>query len=156
MTTQLQTQSANPSDADRNITMLDLDAEYADWQRNEPMPIETPDLINGVTPAYWSALIGFSDEPDSEFVSSENLLGLLQQLESDYGLPTGTAERFKRHYEDASSVSETEELRYAVAWDAYHEALDSDDDMATLARLYGQHMRMPLFNRINAHGVFTF
>jgi hypothetical protein len=38
MTTQLQTQSANPSDADRDITMLDLDAEYADWQRNEPPP----------------------------------------------------------------------------------------------------------------------
>lgn len=96
-----------------------------------------------------------SDET-SEFAGTNDFLGMLQQLESDYGLPCGTAERFKRHHDDASSAPETEELRYTAAWDAYHEALDSDDDMATLARVYGLHVRMPLFDRISANGTLIF
>lgn len=95
-------------------------------------------------------------QPEAEPIACTDFLGMLQQLESDYGLPSGTAERFKAVYDDAAAVSDTEQTRYAAAWDAYHEALDADDEMATLARVYGQHTRLPLFERINAEGTFNF
>jgi hypothetical protein len=137
MTTLASLETANPNDADRDVALLDLDTEYSSYHRNEPLPAEFPgDTI--------------------EFAASDDFLGMLQQLVSDYGLPSGTAERFKRHHDDASNVPETEELRYTAAWDAYHGALDSDDDMATLARVYGLHVRMPLCDRISADGVLIF
>jgi hypothetical protein len=81
---------------------------------------------------------------------------ILKQLEDQYGMPVGTAERLLSVYETASSVPESEEMRYASAWDAYNEALDADDDMATLARIYAEHCQLPLFERINAQGTFVF
>jgi hypothetical protein len=137
MTTLASLETANPNDADRDIALLDLDTEYSSYHRHEPLPAEFPD-------------------DTIEFAASDDFLGMLQQLVSDYGLPSGTAERFKRHHDDASNVPETEELRYTAAWDAYHGALDSDDDMATLARVYGLHVRMPLCDRISADGVLIF
>ncbi len=126
MTTLASLETANPNDADRDIALLDLDTEYSSYHRNEPLPAE------------------FSDDT-IEFAASDDFLGMLH-----------TAERFKRHHDDASNVPETEELRYTAAWDAYHGALDSDDDMATLARVYGLHVRMPLCDRISADGVLIF
>jgi hypothetical protein len=91
----------------------------------------------------------------SEIETSDSLR-TLQEFESELNLAPGTAERFKAIRDDASSVSETEESRYAAAWDAYHEALDADKDMAILAQIYGQRVRMPIYERIDATGAFTF
>lgn len=91
-----------------------------------------------------------------EIIESDEFLRTLQQLETKSDLPTGTAERFAAIHTDASSVPEQEESRYMAAWDAYHEALDSDLNLATLARVYGQRVRMPIYDRIDATGTFTF
>jgi hypothetical protein len=89
-------------------------------------------------------------------ISDNDDLQTLREIESELNLAPGTADRFKAIRDDASSVSETEESRYAAAWDAYHEALDADKDMAALARLYGQRVHMPIYQRIDATGTFTF
>jgi hypothetical protein len=85
-----------------------------------------------------------------------DLLAQLHRIEIETDLPPGTAERFAIIYSDASSVPEQEESRHAAAWDAYHEALDTDSHLATLARVYGERVRMPIFARINAEGTFVF
>ena len=89
-------------------------------------------------------------------IESDDLLRTLQNLELEYSLPPATAERFKALYVEASGVSEYEEERYAATWDAYHEALDSDHNLATIARAYGESQRMPLYRRIDATGTFVF
>jgi hypothetical protein len=85
-----------------------------------------------------------------------DLLAQLHHIEIEINLPPGTAERFAIIYTDASSVPEQEESRHAAAWDTYHEALDGDSHLATLARVYGERVRMPIFARINAEGTFVF
>ncbi len=85
-----------------------------------------------------------------------DLLAQLHRIEIEIDLPPGTAERFAIIYSDASSVPEQEESRHAAAWDAYHEALDTDSHLATLARVYGERVRMPIFARISAEGTFVF
>ena len=91
-----------------------------------------------------------------EIIESDDLLRTLQNLELEYNLPTRTAERFKALYDEASSISEHEEERYAATWDAYHRALDQDQNLATIARAYGHSQRMPLYRRIDANGTFVF
>jgi hypothetical protein len=91
-----------------------------------------------------------------EIIEADDFLRTLQQLEGENDLPTGTAERFATIHADASSVPEPEESRYLAAWDAYHEALDSDPNLAALARVYGERVRMPIHDRIDATGTFTF
>jgi hypothetical protein len=91
-----------------------------------------------------------------EITASDDLLHSLQNLERQHNLPEGTAERFKALYDHASTVSEFEEVRYAITWDAYHEALDSDQNLATIARAYGQAHLSSLHHRIDATGTFIF
>ncbi len=85
-----------------------------------------------------------------QIIESDELLRTLQTLELEHNLPPATAHRFKALYDQASGVSEQEEERYAATWDAYHEALDSDQNLATIARAYGESQRMPLYRRIDA------
>jgi hypothetical protein len=90
-------------------------------------------------------------------ISNEiDFLACLQQIEQENDLPAGTAERFAAIHADANSVPEDEEVRYLTAWDAYHEALDADSALATIARIYGERVSMPLHQRIDATGTFTF
>jgi len=89
-------------------------------------------------------------------IESDDLLRTFQNLELELNLPPATAQRFKALYDDASSVSEYEEERYAATWDAYHEALDCDHNLATIARAYGESQPMPLHRRIDANGTFVF
>lgn len=117
------------TNSETTATTLDLDAAYAWYLLNR-------DEINEI--------------------SDNDNLQTLRELESELNLAPGTADRFKAIRDDASSVSETEESRYAAAWDAYHEALDADKDMATLAQVYGQRVHMPVYERIDATGTFTF
>jgi hypothetical protein len=90
-------------------------------------------------------------------ISNEiDFLACLQQIEQENDLPAGTAERFAAVHADANSVPEDEEVRYLTAWDAYHEALDADSTLATIARAYGQRTNMPIYDRINAEGTIVF
>ncbi len=100
----------------------------------------------------------FLDNHDEIMAISKeiDLLAQLKKIESENDLPPGTGERFASIYADASSIPEQEESRYMAAWDAYHEALDADANLATLARLYGERVRMPIYDRINAEGTFIF
>jgi len=91
-----------------------------------------------------------------QIIESHDLLRTLQNLELEHDLPPATAHRFKALYDEASSVCEQEEERYAVTWDAYHEALDSDQNLAKIARAYGESQCMPLYKRIDATGTFIF
>ncbi len=151
MNSLIQNQTTKANNPDSDLAALDLDTDYAGFQRNEAIETWPPDLENGLSSGYsW-----FSSETN-QVAASTDFLGMLQELENQYGLPSGTAERLNSHHEDASSVSEEEEMRYATAWDAYQLAIESDDDMATLARAYGTHTRMPLCQRINAEGLFIF
>ena len=69
-----------------------------------------------------------------EIFASDDLLRSLEYLEIQLNLPEGTANRFKALYDEACSVSEHEEVLYATTWDAYHESLDNDHNLATIAR----------------------
>ena len=88
--------------------------------------------------------------------ASIDLLRSLENLELQLNLPEGTAKRFKTLYDDASNVSEHEEVLYAITWDAYHEALDSDHDLATIANAYAQTHPLPLHHRMDATGTLIF
>lgn len=89
-------------------------------------------------------------------IETDDFLRTLQQLESENDLPAGTAERFAAIHTDASNVPEQEQSRYMATWDAYHEALDTDSNLATLARVYGERVFIPIYDRIDATGAFTF
>lgn len=91
-----------------------------------------------------------------EIIESDDLLQTLHNLELEHSLPPATAERFKALYDEASGVSEQEEDRHAATWDAFHAALDEDQNLATIARAYGHSQRMPLYRRIDANGTFVF
>lgn len=88
--------------------------------------------------------------------ASDELLRSLEHLELHHNLPTGTARRFKALYDNASCVPEHEEVRYATTWDAYHEALDSDRNLAVIANAYAQSYPLPLHRRIDATGTVIF
>ena len=88
--------------------------------------------------------------------ASDDLLRSLENLELQLNLPEGTAKRFKALYEHACCVSEHEEVLYATTWDAYHEALDSDHDLATIADAYAQSHHIPLHRRMDATGTLIF
>ena len=91
-----------------------------------------------------------------EIFASDDLLRSLENLELQHNLPPGTARRFKALYDNAVSVSEHEEVRYATTWDAYHEALDSDRDLAVIAHAYAESNSLPLHRRIDATGTLIF
>jgi hypothetical protein len=88
--------------------------------------------------------------------ASDNLLRSLGNLEFQLNLPEGTAKRFKALYDHACSVSEHEEALYAITWDAYHEALDTDHNLATIANVYAQSHPIPLHRRMDATGTLIF
>lgn len=118
----------------------------------QPTPEST--TVNKPDAAYeW-----FLDNRDEIMAISNEIdfLACLQQIEQENDLPAGTAERFAAIHADANSVPEDEEVRYLTAWDAYHDALDADSTLATIARIYGERVSMPLHQRIDATGTFTF
>ena len=88
--------------------------------------------------------------------ASDELLRSLIHLELQHHLPPGTAQRFKALYDNASTVPEHEEVRYVTTWDAYHEALDSDHNLAVIANAYAQTYPLPLHRRIDATGTVIF
>lgn len=80
----------------------------------------------------------------------------LELLELQLNLREGTALRYKTLYDSACSVSEYDEIPYATTWDAYHEALDHDQYLATIARAYSESYPLPLHRMIDATGTLTF
>jgi hypothetical protein len=93
-------------------------------------------------------IMAMSDEID--------FLACLQKIEEENNLPVGTANRFAAIHADAASVPEDEEIRYLTTWDAYHQALDADSTLATMARIYGAQVRMPIYDRLTTDGTFIF
>ena len=91
-----------------------------------------------------------------DIFASDDLLRSLENLELQHNLRKGTARRFKALYEHASSVSEHEEVLYATTWDAYHETLDNDPNLATIAREYAQSHPIPFHRRMDATGTLIF
>ena len=91
-----------------------------------------------------------------DIFASDDLLRSLENLELEHNLPSGTARRFKALYDNTTTVSEHEEIRYVTAWDAYHEALDSDRDLAAIAHAYANSNSLPLHRRIDATGTLIF
>jgi hypothetical protein len=91
-----------------------------------------------------------------ELSQEMDFLASLRQLETENSLAPGTAEQLKRLHYEASSVSETNPDEYAIAWDNYAESLSESADLATLARVYGERVNMPLWERVSATGVMAF
>lgn len=88
--------------------------------------------------------------------ASDEVLRSLEYVELQHNLPEGTARRFKALYDQASTVSEHEEVLYATMWDAYHETLDNDPNLATVARAYAQSHQIPFHHRVDATGTLIF
>jgi hypothetical protein len=88
--------------------------------------------------------------------ASDEVLRSLEYVELQHNLPEGTARRFKALYDQASTVSEHEEVLYATTWDAYHETLDNDPNLATIARAYAQSHQIPFHHRVDATGTLIF
>ena len=116
-------------------------------------PTTATDLKNGDPGHQW-----FLNNYDEIMAGLREMdfLAQFKQIENENNLPAGTAERFATIYVDASSVPETEEYRHIAAWDAYQESLNQDPHLATLARAYGEQVRMPIYDRISREGTFLF
>jgi hypothetical protein len=119
-----------------------------------PNPIQQSNT-NASDDAGYSWFVANSTELYGIF-ASDNLLRSLENLELQLNLPEGTAKRFKALYDHACNVSEHEEVLYAITWDAYHEALDSDPNLAAIANAYAQSHPIPLHRRMDATGTLIF
>ena len=89
-------------------------------------------------------------------IETDTRLNILRAIETDLDLPLGTAVRFEELYSQATSVSPHEEERYAITWDAYHEALDTDPHLSTMAHAYHQNTSAPIHQSIDDTGTFIF
>jgi hypothetical protein len=72
-------------------------------------------------------------------------LNILHAIETDLVLPLGTAIKFEELYSEATTVSPHEEERYALTWDAYHAALDTDPGLSSMAHAYQKTTSPPIF-----------
>ena len=84
------------------------------------------------------------------------ILQILLALCEELSLPSWMACNLKAAHDEASSVPEDREIQYSLAWNAYHQFLDSDSDLTLLSMAYGQQVRLPIFERIDATGAFVF
>lgn len=89
-------------------------------------------------------------------IETDTRLNILRAIETDLGLPLGTAIKFERLYSEAMNVSPHEEERYALTWDAYHAALDTDPSLSTMAHAYHTKPSPPIRQRIDDTGTFIF
>ena len=78
-------------------------------------------------------------------IETDTRLDTLHAIETDLGLPLGTAIRFEELYSEATTVSPHEEERYALTWDAYHAALDTDPGLSSIAHAYQKTTSPPIF-----------
>jgi len=89
-------------------------------------------------------------------IETDTRINILRAIETDLGLPLGTAIRFEELYSQATNVSPYEEERYAITWDAYHSALDTDPSLSTMAHAYHKHTSPPIHQCIDDTGTFIF
>ena len=89
-------------------------------------------------------------------IETDTRLNILRAIEKDLGLPLGTAVRLEELYSEATTVSPHEEERYAITWDAYHAALDTDPSLSTMARAYHENTSPPIHQTIDDTGTFIF
>ena|SRR5690348_4988896 len=91
-----------------------------------------------------------------DILAPRTRLQILNDLETDLSLPPGTAFRFESLYSNAIAVCPHEDELYAVTWDSFHLALDTDPNLAILAHNYRLTSTVPLHELINDHGTFIF
>ena len=91
-----------------------------------------------------------------DILAPRTRLQILNDLEKDLSLPAGTAFRFESLYANAIAVSPHEDELYAVTWDSFHLALETDPNLAILAQKYPLTSTVPLHEFINDHGSFIF
>jgi hypothetical protein len=91
-----------------------------------------------------------------QIIETDTRLNILRMIETDLGLPFGTAIRFEELYSEATGVSPQEEERYAATWDAYHVALDNDPNLSTMAHAYHTKTSPPIHLCIDDTGTFIF
>lgn len=91
-----------------------------------------------------------------EILETKTRLQILTDLESDLSLPAGTALRFEALYSQAIAVSPHEDERYAITWDSFHLALNSDPTLAILAHEYRLTSPLALHEFIDDNGTFVF
>lgn len=89
-------------------------------------------------------------------IETDTRLDILRTIETDLGLPLGTAIKFEKLYSEATNVSPHEEERYALTWDAYHAALDTDPSLSTMAHAYHKKTSPPIHQCIDDTGTFIF
>jgi hypothetical protein len=89
-------------------------------------------------------------------IQTDTRLNILRAIQTDLGLPLGTAILFEELYSEAMSVSPHEEERYALTWDAYHAALDSDPNLSIIAHAYYTNTSPPIHQCIDDTGTFIF
>ena len=91
-----------------------------------------------------------------EILEIKTRLQILIDIETDLSLPSGTALRFEALYSNTTAVSPHEDERYAMTWDSFHLALDSDPTLAILAHEYRLTSRPTLHQFIHDNGTFIF
>lgn len=89
-------------------------------------------------------------------IETDTRFNILRAIETDLGLPLGTAILFEELYSEAMSVSPHEEERYASTWDTYHTALDNDPNLSTMAHAYHTQTSPPIHQCIDDTGTFIF
>lgn len=89
-------------------------------------------------------------------IETDTRLNILRAIETDLGLPLGTAVRFEEVYSEATTVSPHEEERYAITWDAYHAALNNDPHLSSMAHAYYENTSPPIHHCIDDTGTFIF
>jgi hypothetical protein len=89
-------------------------------------------------------------------IETDTRLNILRAIETDLGLPLGTAIRFEELYSEATSVSPHEEERYAATWDTYHAALDNDQSLSKMAHAYHTKTSPPIHECIDDTGTFIY
>ena len=87
-------------------------------------------------------------------IETDTRINILREIEKDLGLPLGTAVRLEELYSEATTVSPHEEERYAITWDAYHAALDTDPNLSIMARAYHKNTSPPSHQCIDDTGSF--
>ena len=89
-------------------------------------------------------------------IETDTRINILRAIETDLNLPLRTAIRFEELYSEATNVSPQEEERYAITWDAYHAALDTDPSLSSMAHAYHKKTSPPIHQCIDDTGTFIF
>lgn len=64
------------------------------------------------------------------------ILDILLALCEEFSIPSWAAQALKAAYDEVSAITDRDSIRYSVANHAYHELLDTHEDVGLLAMAY--------------------